>query len=190
MGGSVAIEAFASDRPPAADRLVLISPGVWGWSTQPLPYKTTLWLAAHLDAVDRWSIRPTSSPSTSTRRTTSTSCAAWAAIRWRCWGARADALYGLVAMMERASRDVGRIQDAGALSGRRPRPDHPRAGARKGGARPQPGDERSAFYANGWHLLIVDKEREIVFRDIESFIRDPGAPLPSGAPRVPGAGGR
>ena len=35
LGGSVAIETFASDRPPPADRLVLMSPGVWGFSTQP-----------------------------------------------------------------------------------------------------------------------------------------------------------
>ena len=46
MGGAVAIETFASDRPPAADRLVLLSPAVWGWSTQPLPNKTLLWFAA------------------------------------------------------------------------------------------------------------------------------------------------
>ena len=30
MGGAVAAEAFASDRPPAADRLVLLSPGGLG----------------------------------------------------------------------------------------------------------------------------------------------------------------
>ena len=47
MGGAVAAEAFASDRPPAADRLVLLSPAVWGWSSQPLPNKTLLWFAAN-----------------------------------------------------------------------------------------------------------------------------------------------
>ena len=46
MGGSVTVEAFASDRPPVADRVILMSPGVWGWSNQPLPYKTSLWFAA------------------------------------------------------------------------------------------------------------------------------------------------
>ena len=35
MGGAVAIDAFASDRPPDADRLVLLAPAVWGWSSQP-----------------------------------------------------------------------------------------------------------------------------------------------------------
>jgi acylglycerol lipase len=48
MGGSVAIAAFASDKPPAADNVVLLAPGVWGWTAQPLPYKTSLWLTAHL----------------------------------------------------------------------------------------------------------------------------------------------
>ena len=42
LGGAVAIEAFASDRPPAADRLVLLAPAVWGWSSQPLAYKLAL----------------------------------------------------------------------------------------------------------------------------------------------------
>ena len=50
MGGSVAAAAFASDRPPAADRLVLLSPGVWGFKTQPLTYKTALWFAATFTA--------------------------------------------------------------------------------------------------------------------------------------------
>ena len=29
MGGAVAIAAFASDRPPDADRVILLSPAVW-----------------------------------------------------------------------------------------------------------------------------------------------------------------
>ena len=47
LGGAVAIEAFASDRPPAADRLVLLRPAVWGWSSQPLAYQLALQAAAH-----------------------------------------------------------------------------------------------------------------------------------------------
>ncbi len=48
LGGAVAIEAFASDRPPAADRLVLLAPAVWGWSSQPLAYRVALNIAARL----------------------------------------------------------------------------------------------------------------------------------------------
>jgi hypothetical protein len=48
MGGAVAICAFASDRPPAAERLLLLAPAVWGWSSQPLPNKTLLWITARV----------------------------------------------------------------------------------------------------------------------------------------------
>src|SRR5579863_8008951 len=48
LGGAVAIEAFASDHPPAADRLVLLAPAVWGWSSQPLAYRLALEAAAHI----------------------------------------------------------------------------------------------------------------------------------------------
>ncbi len=44
LGGAVAIEAFASNRPPAADRLILLAPAVWGWSRQPATYTAMLWL--------------------------------------------------------------------------------------------------------------------------------------------------
>jgi alpha-beta hydrolase superfamily lysophospholipase len=188
MGGSVAIEAFASDRPPAADRLVLISPGVWGWSTQPLPYSTALWLVAHVDGpmvidppdflTDK--IHPSDNID---------ELRAMGRDPLELWGARADALYGLVAMMDRASHAVGQVRVpviylAGAHDEIIPVPSHLDAAKRLSPA------ARSAFYPNGWHLLIVDRQAPSVYRDIESFIRDPAAPLPSGTPPIPTAGGR
>jgi acylglycerol lipase len=188
MGGSVAIEAFASDRPPAADRLVLISPGVWGWSTQPLPYSTALWLVAHVDGplvIDppdflTSQIQPSDNID---------ELRAMGRDPLELWGARADALYGLVAMMERASRSVGRVRVpvvylAGAHDEIIPVPAHLKAAKRLSPA------ARSAFYPNGWHLLIVDRQADAVYRDVESFLRNPAAPLPSGTPPIPGAGGR
>jgi esterase/lipase len=44
---------------------------------------------------------------------------------------------------------------------------------------------RTAFYKNGWHLLNRDLHAEVVLADVVSFIRDPFAPLPSGAPPIP-----
>ena len=43
---------------------------------------------------------------------------------------------------------------------------------------------RTGFYANGWHLLNRDLQAEAVYRDVEVWLRDAGAPLPSGAPPV------
>ncbi len=48
----------------------------------------------------------------------------------------------------------------------------------------KPGD-RSAYYASGYHLLLRDLHRQIVLDDVLAFVRDPGGPLPSGAPPIP-----
>jgi acylglycerol lipase len=43
MGGAVAMTAFASDEPPRADGLILVSPAVWSRKTMPLSYRVALW---------------------------------------------------------------------------------------------------------------------------------------------------
>jgi len=185
MGGSVAAVAFASDRPPPADRLVLMSPGVWGFKAQPLPNKTLLWLAANFTAAKvytppRWvtdRIYPTDNRE---------ELIAMGRDRLMIWGARSDTLYGLVRLMDRAAKRVG--------------DDHlptfylygandqiiPRNAAFKAVKGLKPTD-RTAYYAAGHHLLTRDKQRAVVIADMLSFIRDPSAPLPSGAPPIPGA---
>jgi alpha-beta hydrolase superfamily lysophospholipase len=47
MGGAVAMTAFASDRVPRADGLILIAPAVWGRQSMPLSYRLALWTSAH-----------------------------------------------------------------------------------------------------------------------------------------------
>ncbi|MBS0383812.1 MAG: alpha/beta hydrolase, partial [Proteobacteria bacterium] len=44
-----------------------------------------------------------------------------------------------------------------------------------------PPSARTAVYPDGYHMLIRDLHREVVYEDILSFIRDPGAPFPSQA---------
>jgi acylglycerol lipase len=46
-----------------------------------------------------------------------------------------------------------------------------------------PGTTRFAQYRGGYHMLLRDLEAPVVLRDIESWIADPLAPLPSGADR-------
>jgi len=186
MGGAVTIEAFASARPPTADRVVLLSPAVWGWSTQPPPNKTALWLVAHADpALD---LEP---PRFLTRGILASDNIAELRRMGHdplmLWGSRADALYGLVGLMEHASRDVGRIGPPTLyLTGEHDQIVPPYA-ARKAARRLKPG-ARSADYAAGWHLLLIDKQAPVVWRDVEAFLRDPNAPLPSGAPPIPRKG--
>jgi acylglycerol lipase len=102
------------------------------------------------------------------------------------WGARSDTLYGLVKMMSRGSQAVGHTDRPTLyLYGAHDEiiPKHAAFRAAKG---LKPAD-RSAYYANGWHLMLRDKQRAVVFADLLAFIRDPQAPLPSGARPIPTA---
>ena len=183
MGGAVAVEAFASDRPPAADRVVLLSPAVWGWSSQPLPYKTTLWFAARLTGSKVYT-----PPQWLTRRVAPTDnreeLIAMGRDPLMVWGARSDTLYGLVAMMERAWRATGQIKAPALYLYGAHDEIIPKTPAFEAAGRLKPGD-RTAYYANGWHLMTRDRQGPKVWDDILAYVRDPHAPLPSGAPPIP-----
>ncbi|WP_372784882.1 alpha/beta fold hydrolase [Phenylobacterium sp.] len=185
LGGAVAAEAFASDRPPTADRLVLLSPAVWGWREQPLPNKTLLWFAANFTGPKvytppRWL---TSKVSPTDNRD---ELIAMGRDPLMIWGARSDTIYGLVSTMERGSEDVGKARPPTLYLYGAHDQIIPKNAAFKAAAQLKPTD-RSAYYAKGWHLMTRDKQGPLVWKDILAFIRDPGAPLPSGAPKIPTA---
>jgi|KBSSwiStaDraftv2_1062776.scaffolds.fasta_scaffold23809_5 acylglycerol lipase len=188
MGGSVALETFASDRPPAADRLVLMSPGVWGWATQPLPNKTLLWLAARFTGPKVYE-----PPDWLTKKIHPTDnreeLVAMGRDPLMVWGARSDTLYGLVSMMQRASEAAGKASVPTLYLYGAHDQIIPKKAAFRAARQLKPSD-RSAYYAQGWHLLTRDHARAQVIADILAFLRDPNAPLPSGAPTIPGTATR
>lgn len=47
MGGAVAMTAFAGNNPPNADGLILVAPAVWSQKTMPLSYRVALWTVSH-----------------------------------------------------------------------------------------------------------------------------------------------
>ncbi len=185
MGGAVAIAAFASPNPPQAHRLALLAPAVWGWSSQPLPYKTALWFTAHVAGEKvlrppRW-VTDRVHPSDNLEE-----LIAMGRDPLMIWGARNDTLYGLVGLMESAWAGVARLRvPTGYFYGAN---DEiiPREPSFQSARRLKPTD-RSAYYEQGWHLLIRDKARDRVIADLQSFILDPGAPLPSAPPTIPGS---
>jgi alpha-beta hydrolase superfamily lysophospholipase len=185
MGGSVAVEAFASDRPPAADRLVLLAPGVWGWSDQPIPFSTALWITAHL-APGSVITPPDFVVSHIEASDNREELIRMGRDRLMIWGTRTDALYGLVGVMERAQKRIGGIAAPTAYLAGAHDAIIPKTPTLHAARRLKPSD-RSAYYPDGWHLLLVDRQAPVVWRDVESFLRDPAAPLPSGAPIIPGA---
>jgi alpha-beta hydrolase superfamily lysophospholipase len=186
MGGAVAAEAFASDRPPEADRLVLLSPAVWGWSEQPLPYKTALWLAANLTAAHVYT-----PPSWVTRKIKPTDnreeLIAMGRDPLMIWGARSDTLYGLVNMMGRASTAMPGLGGVPTLYLYGAHDDIiPKSAAFDAVHKLKP-SVVTAYYADGHHLLTRDHQGPVVWRDVLAFIRAPSAPLPSGAPPITAA---
>jgi len=185
MGGAVAIESFASPRPPAADRLVLISPAVWGWSSQPPDYALLLELAAHL-APGKVFTPPSFVTDHIAASDNTAELIAMGEDPLMIWGARSDALYGLVNTMQHASDNIGQLRTPTLYLLGAHDQIIPRQPALAAARRLAPGD-RTADYAHGWHLLLRDKQAPLVYADIEAFLRDPAAPLPSGAPPIPDA---
>jgi acylglycerol lipase len=182
MGGAEAIEAFASDHPPEASRLILASPAVWGWSSQPAINRVALWTAAHLLGGN--SINP---PDVVVEHITASDNEPELERMGRdenlIWATRPDAVYGLVDLMDRASRDVGKLKVPTAYLYGAHDQLIPKHAAFPAAARLTAGP--TAYYPNGWHILLRDYEAEIVWADVESFIRDPSKPLPSGVGPIP-----
>jgi alpha-beta hydrolase superfamily lysophospholipase len=183
MGGAVAIAAFASQAPPVADRLLLFSPAVWGWSTQPLPYSASLWIAAHV--LPAYQLNP---PSFVTEDIYASDNLPELIRMGRdplmLWGSRFDTLYGLVSLMETAWRRIGAVRVPTAyFYGAHDQIIPKRAAISAADRLRAPG--RTLYYAQGWHLLLRDLQAETVWRDAMAFIRDPAAAPPSGAPPMP-----
>ena len=184
MGGAVAVAAFASDRPPDADRVILLAPAVWGWTAQGPLNGAGLWIAARTmgeRAVEapEWAVRAL--PASDNRLELFRNYRDPNSLI----STRFDALYGLVDLMETASRRLGEIEAPtlllygahdNVIQDRPMRQALDRAGDRPG--------LRTAFYPDGWHLLNRDLQAETVFRDVAAWLRDRTAPLPSGAGEV------
>ncbi|WP_426026872.1 alpha/beta fold hydrolase [Brevundimonas sp. TWP2-3-4b2] len=184
MGGSVAIAAFGSGRPPAADRVVLLAPGVWGWSAQGALNSTALWVTAR--AMGDRSVEP---PAWAIRGKAASDNRLELIRNGRdpasILSTRFDALYGLVDLMQSASDRLGAVRGPTLLLyGAH---DHVvekgpmRRALENAGTRP---GFRTGYYPDGWHILDRDLQAEIMFRDVAVWLRNPAAPLPSGAAPV------
>ncbi|AYG94004.1 alpha/beta fold hydrolase [Brevundimonas naejangsanensis] len=184
MGGASAIAAFGSEAPPDADRVVLLAPAVWGWSSQTALNRASLWTAARLMGAKQ--VEPPAFAVRDIRASDNT----LELIRngrdpLSILSTRFDSLYGLVDLMEMATRRLGGIETPTLLLygahdqiiAKRPM----RRALEQAGPR---SNLTTGYYAQGWHILNRDLQAEAVFADVEAWLRDPAAPLPSGAPPV------
>lgn len=181
MGGSSTIAAFGGEASPDADRVILLAPGVWGWSSQSPFNRAGLWAAARL--MGPKTVEPPAFAVRNIRASDNT----LELIRngrdpQSILSTRFDSMHGLVDLMEAASMRLGAVEKPTLLlygaHDQIVRKGPMRLALERAGERP---NLRTAYYPNGWHILNRDLQGEVVYRDVEAWLRDAAAPLPSGA---------
>jgi alpha-beta hydrolase superfamily lysophospholipase len=183
MGASVAITAFADPDPPDADVLILSGPGLRGWGTLPWFYSASLWTSAHVRP--GWVVVPPKGV-----RVVATDNNEKLKEMWFDKNVlknnRIDTVYGVVSIMEEADAKIARLPKKTPtllLYGARDEIIPPDGVARA--AKKLPSFVKTAYYKNGYHMLMNDLQAKTVYADILGFIDDPRKPLPSGSPPLP-----
>jgi acylglycerol lipase len=185
MGGAVVIAAMTGIDgipKPVADGAILSAPAVWGRARMNIFERSALWLGVkmapgmtlsgsglHIQASDNIEMLRALGRDPLVIKAT-----------------RVDTIKGLVDLMDEALDAAPYLRGPtlllyGAHDEIIP-PDPIRqfvADLPKEGA----GERRIAYYEKGYHMLLRDLEAPLVMRDVESWIADSKAPLPSGADR-------
>jgi alpha-beta hydrolase superfamily lysophospholipase len=175
MGGAVVLAGLSQPDAPAIDGVILVAPAVWGWSTMNFWYRSALWIAAHVvpgkqvtgsgltiqpsDNIDV--LRDLGSDPLVIKPT------------------RTDAVYGLVGLMDKAILDARKVKAPILLLYGQRDEIVPRWPIQKLVEKLQPAP-RIALYPNGYHLLMRDLQREVVWNDVLAFVDRANGPLPSG----------
>ena len=182
MGGAVVLSALAGRHRSswlreATSRTILVAPAVWGWSTMNPLYQAALVVGFAtlpglvLHAPRDLDVHPTDNID---------ALRAMSRDPLVIKGARVDAIYGLVDLMEEAYRAAPALPvPALVLYGGQEDiiPEGPRD--QFVAALPE-GHARVVVYPNGYHMLLRDLQAEVVLNDIAAWLEAPAAPLPSG----------
>lgn len=166
MGGTVATLALAGPDAPKVDGLILAAPAVHGEEGLPPAYARGLALAdATVPALPLDGRGLTLWPSDDLGTLRSLSADPLVLKR-----TRVDAIAGLVEAMDEASAAAPALRPRRLiLVGLRDQFVPPKAQlafARRAAA----GDCRAALYPNGWHLLLRDQDRAVVWDDVLAFM--------------------
>lgn len=176
MGGAVVMSACAENGCPQADGLILAAPAVWGNDSLGAFYRVSLWILAHTVPGSRWSGEDLDILATDNLDILYAMGNDPLVIK----ETRVDAIYGLVDLMDAAHEKVAQLRvPTLLLYGAKDEiiPPLPVAQAIDGIRAPF----TVAYYEKGYHMLLRDLQRDVVFEDIVSWMRDRYKPLPSGA---------
>jgi acylglycerol lipase len=166
MGGAVAMTAFASDTPPNANGLILVAPAVWSQRTMPFLYRVALWTSAHV--LRGWSLSGQGlriMPSDNIEMLRANGRDPLFQKR-----ARADAVYGLVRLMDEAYDSAPRLGKKPLLfvyGGN----DQIIPAAPTETVRAELGPSATVkFYPNGYHMVLRDLDREPRWVDVANWV--------------------
>jgi acylglycerol lipase len=185
MGGAVVVTALAGSAgtpKPEADGIILSAPAVWGRSTMnvfervALSFGETFFPATTLTGRG---LNIVASDNVEVLRELGRDPLVIKATR-------IDAIAGLADLMDQALAAAPRLEvPMLLLYGTHDEivPENPTRLFIAGLRPAESADARVALYDHGYHLLLRDLEAHIVLADIESWIGDHGAALPSGADR-------
>ena len=166
MGGAVAITAFASDQPPKADGLILVAPAVWSQKTMPFAYRVALWTTSH--TFRGWALS-----GSGLKIMPSDNVPVLVAIgRDPLFQkhARADAIYGLVSLMDEAYDWAPRLKNVpllfmyGGNDQIIPRQPTQHVVAQLGS------NATVKFYPKGYHMLLRDLDGGARWADIALWV--------------------
>ena len=187
MGGAVVMTALAEPRSP--DRPLarvagagLVAPAVWGRETMALlprlalAVTNTLVPGISLTAPAALHIRPSDNDEM---------LRAYSRDPLVIKATRVDAMNGLVALMGDALALAPQFQAPALILYGVHDQILPHPAIERMLASLPAGRQRVAIYPDGWHMLLRDRQGDVVVDDIVSWLLKPLAPLPSGADRIP-----
>jgi alpha-beta hydrolase superfamily lysophospholipase len=187
MGGALAMVAMAQPDPPPVDGIVLVAPAVRGRATLTTLQRAVLDVVSHAlpwFTVTGQGLGITPSDNIAMLRQLSQD-------RSIIFHTRTDTIRGLVDLMDAASQAVPRLTGPTLiLSGERDQIITPIPTCLMLAALPPrpPAAWRFMIYPHGYHMLLRDRDADLVMADIARWIEDRRATLPSGDERLSGPG--
>jgi len=177
MGGAVLLLLATAPHPPPAAGYILAAPAVWGRKDMNVFYRVALWSAFHTVPGLRLSGAGLVKASSNDAALEALGQDPLTIIE-----TRVDVIHGLVDLMGRALAAAAHFDvPALILYGAHDQLVPKDAMAAAWRAVPKGAPVRFAYYKHGYHLLLRDLDRGLPIGDIIAWIRDPNAPLPSGA---------
>lgn len=182
MGGAVVLATMGAARPPAVAGIVLSAPAVWGRATMNPLYRIALWLVPRIAPGERLTGQGLKIQASDNIPMLVALGRDPLVIK----GTRADSVSGLADLMDDGLASAPRLSVPSLVLYGEKDEVVPKAPVERM-VETLGGPHRVAVYPNGWHLLLRDLDREVVWRDILVWMMDRHAPLPSESEKQPGS---